>query len=81
MARSKANKQKQQTAKKAAAKLKKSLGLKDCDDLMDAMDQQDAKEADAENSSRRRGRSRAMARQLASPLLLFVCGLAGPWVV
>jgi hypothetical protein len=31
--------QKQHTAKKAAAKLKKSLGLKDCDDLMHAMDQ------------------------------------------
>jgi hypothetical protein len=44
MARSKATKQKQQTAKKAAAKLKKSLGLKYCDDFMHAMDQQDAKE-------------------------------------
>jgi hypothetical protein len=54
--------QKQHTAKKAAAKLKKSLGLKDCDDLMHAMDQQDAKE-DADNSSRRRGRSKGVLKE------------------
>jgi hypothetical protein len=44
MARSKINKQKQQMAKKAAAKLKKSLGANNCEDLMEAMVQQDAKE-------------------------------------
>jgi hypothetical protein len=41
MARSKENKRQQQMAKNAAAKLKKSLGARNCDDLMDLMDQQD----------------------------------------
>ena len=37
-------------AKKAAAKLWNSLGANNCEGLMEAMDQQDAKE-DADNSS------------------------------
>ena len=57
MARSKINKLKQTMAKKAAAKLEKSLGASNCDDLMEAMDQQDAKE-DAANSPQRCGRSK-----------------------
>ena len=57
MARSKTNKQMKQFAKKAAAKLKKSLGASNCDGLMAAMGQQDAKE-DAENSYQRRRRSK-----------------------
>jgi hypothetical protein len=50
MARSKQNKQKQQAAKNAAAKMKKSFGVKDIDDLMEQMDKEDAKQ-DADDSS------------------------------
>jgi hypothetical protein len=58
MARGKENKRKQQAAKNAAAKLKKCLGVKDCDDLMDRMDKQDA-----EDSSPRRGRSKGLPKE------------------
>jgi hypothetical protein len=46
-------------AKNAAAKLKKSLGVKDCDDLLNLMDQQDAKQ-DADDSSPLDGRSKGV---------------------
>ena len=61
MARSKENKRRQE-AKNTAAKLKKGLGAKSIDDLMDLMDKQDAKQ-DADDSSPRRGRSKGLPEE------------------
>jgi hypothetical protein len=50
-------------AQKTAAKLKKSLGAKHCDDLMDLMDQQEDAKQDADDLSPGRGRSKGVPKE------------------